>query len=443
MILIIIFYMIISCMFIYYTRKQWLLNPASLFVLTQLIFFIGLIQFTDMNIESDTVHLVINIVGMTQFIVAATLCNKIFQPSVKTVKVWLSLPYKRIESNFQFNTLISVIILTAILISFIYYYRVGYNLFIDQALSVVKGEDPLSMYSDIAGKRLDAYSGETYFAPGYTNQFKNVLLPLLVCYLYSRYFLLKKRRDLLSALILSPLSLIFLLGTGQRGAFAIMTLVMFIFFNASLTSNKKKYFNIILCLCFIAVFSFSSYLIGRSLSHSDSGVDFFKMLMALPERILLGNQEAAVVGFHYVYPLPTQYGMDWVNDLMNLLPFKTKSNMNIASEAYYILFGSDRGTAPISIWGSIWYNWGPIGNLVIPFIMGLIYQGLYIKFIKGPKTLFRTLIYSSITVYLGTWIAGGPDSLVNIGLVTIIILRIIEYTVCGRWTLKIAKCANV
>jgi oligosaccharide repeat unit polymerase len=443
MILIIIFHMIISCMFIYYTRKQWPLNPALLFVLIQLMFFSGLIQFTDMNIESDIVHLVIIFVGMTQFIMAATLCNIIFKTPVKTVKVWLSLPYKRIESNFQFNILIGVIIVSAILISSIYYYRVGYNLFIDLTLSVLQGQDPLSMYSDVAGKRLAAYSGETYFAPGYTNQFKNVLLPLLICYLYSRYFLLKKMRNLVLALILSPLSLIFLLGTGQRGAFVIMTMVMFIFFNASLTRKKKKWFNIILCVCFIVVFSFSSYLIGRSLSNLDSGLDFLKILMALPERIFLGNQEAAVVGFHYLYQLPTQYGMDWINDLMNLLPFKTQSHINIASEVYYILFGTDRGTAPISIWGSIWYNFGPIGNLVIPFIMGFIYQGLYIRFIRGPKTLFRTLIYSSITVYLGSWMAGGPDTLVNIGLATIIILRIIEYTVCGRWSPKITKCANV
>ena len=45
--------------------------------------------------------------------------------------------------------------------------------------------------ADITTLRLNSYSGSQYFAPGYVNQFKNVLLPALVVIVITYYSMTK------------------------------------------------------------------------------------------------------------------------------------------------------------------------------------------------------------------------------------------------------------
>lgn len=94
-------------------------------------------------------------------------------------------------------------------------------------------------------------------------------------------------------------------------------------------------------------------------------------------------------------------------------------------QIYAVMYGTDRGTAPVSLWGSAWYNFGWAGITVLPYFLALLYQGVYARFVRKRKTLFRTLIYSGLTVVLGLWAVGGPLTLANTGLLAIILLDLL------------------
>jgi hypothetical protein len=74
------------------------------------------------------------------------------------------------------------------------------------------------------------------------------------------------------------------------------------------------------------------------------------------------------------------------------------------------------------IWGESWYNFGWLGVTVMPFGLGFLYQGVFTRMIRGPKTLGRLLVYVYASVLLGTWATAGPDYLLNNGLITVLIL---------------------
>jgi hypothetical protein len=94
-------------------------------------------------------------------------------------------------------------------------------------------------------------------------------------------------------------------------------------------------------------------------------------------------------------------------------------------DIFELLYGGRGGTAPPSLWGSVWYNFGPLGVLMIPALMGWLYHRLYASLFSSPKTLARVMIYAGATMILGLWIIGGPETLFNRGLITVFLMKLI------------------
>ncbi len=404
------------------TRGRWLLNPAPLWVLAQLVFLSGTIPLIDASIRADVVYLFAMLGGLCFFILGALIVDLGSPHSRAEAKRWLSAPLCRIESGTRFNFLLWVIIALSVAISSAYYRAVGYNLFLEGIVSHLRGDGGLTNVSML---RLYAYSTGPYFAPGYVNQFKNVLLPVLVGYLCARYVLSWQRRriDLIAIGTLVPLSLLFLLGTGQRAAFVYAALIILVFFMAVLPPKTARRARVVIMVSSVAIFSMSTLILGRGgLTQIQSTSDIGSLIAQLARRIFLDNQLSGVYGFRYVYVRPVQFGAEWVGSFKDLLP--GQGGVRIANEVFAAMYGSLLGTAPLSIWGSLWYNFGVLGVTVFPWLLGMLYQGTYLKLVRGPKTLFRLLMYSATYVLLGMWIASGPDGLVEDGVVTIVILRI-------------------
>jgi oligosaccharide repeat unit polymerase len=410
------------------TFRQWLIDPSIVFVFFQLMLFWGSLPFLDFEVRADVVHCIIMVVALGFFTIGASIVDMANPASQKNVRLWVLSPLQRIESNYSFNLLLGIIVTVSIIVGTAYFYAVGYNLFLESIVSFIKGENLSALAADLVTKRLESYSGERYFAPGYVNQFKNILLPLITLFLIAKYCLQKKRMDLLIVLGLVPLNVIFLLGTGQRGAFMRIMLILFVFINITMTSRKNLLANLIVLITSITLFAFTSFSLGRVTNEESTGQSVMaKLIMELPKRMLAGNQKAAVVGFRYVYDKDIQYGADWWSHMKEVLPGQG-DKITLESENFQILSGSTRGTAPLSIWGQIWYNFGPVGVIVISFIMGLIYKWLYVRFLHKRKSLLNLLIHAAITVMIGTWVAGAPIVLFNTGLVTVILFKVLIYS---------------
>lgn len=418
--LIIVLYVSVASFYILYlTRGRWFLNPAPLFVVFQTIFFIGTIPLLDMTISADVLHLYVMFVCLCLFILGTLIVDFWTPRSRQKVGIWLSSPFITIESGVLFNLVIWTIVLAAVLISGLYYQAIGYNIFVDQILAFVQGQGRIG---DIATLRLATYSGDRYLAPGYVNQFKNILLPILVGYLFARSVLLRRRKDWLASLVLTPVAVVFLLGTGQRGPFVIASLMLIVFFNVVFPAYLVRRLNVVFAAGLFALFALSTVVLGRTVESLSSLSDLSTLFGEIVHRIFSSNQASSVVGFRYVYyDLPIQYGAEWLRELSGILPIKGGGS-TLANEIYAILYGTDRGTGPISIWGSIWHNFGGAGIAVVPVVLGVLYQSLYVRLMRGPKTLFRIAIYACLSVLLGFWTIGGPGHLANTGFVTILLL---------------------
>lgn len=418
-------YVLIACSYLYYARGRWLLNPAVLWVFSQLIFFLGIFSLVDESISADIVNLVIMLIGLCLFVFGALLVDSLSSKSRVRIGAYLSGPLY-IESKTGFNILIWTMILFSVLISFLYYRSVGYNIFIDSIRDYIYFGETIDQ-SNVATLRLDTYAGVIYFAPGYVNQFKNTLLPLLTGYVAARYLLIGPRWKLYTIIFgfLLPLNIIFLLGTGQRGALIVVALTLFTFFSCAFPRRLVKRTLFVLSLIVVLLFSMATLFLGRGgVQDLSTSGNLFTLVELIGNRFFRDNQLGGVIGFRFIYSQPIQNGQEWLDAFRQLLP-GSANTLALANILHAELYNSLRGTVPPSIWGSIWYDFGLLGIIVVPFLMGLSYQWIYMRLVQGKKTLIRLAIFSTIIVLLGTWAVSDPTTMINRGIVTVAILNIL------------------
>lgn len=410
------------CYFFYYlysVRRTGFFSLDNLFILANIIMIQGILSMLDPDLDADRMHAKVLIYSLPLFISSATVGEALFNnfKSVSKVSIKIMKPSKL--------TIYFIVISTLIMV--MYYQSVGYSVFFLGIASIFSGSD-----YDIATLRLDSYAGNKYLFPGYVNQFKNVLLPGLSIIYLTYSFTNKIKNRFILLILLGFLSLSGLLGTGQRGAFVIsmITIIAFTYFLNKTTFRKLA--PLVLALA-IPIFFLSSAILDRNNTKSSLSSDPIYAVTTLStelyNRIFRDNQISAVYGFRYVAYLDTQHGGEWNQNIIGILPGDNFRGSNLAGKIYEVIYGTDRGTMPIGIWGSVFYNFGIIGTIIFPIMLGLIYKYIYSRFsnmrVMNQGELFAM---AGIFVTMGLWIADGPVTMLNTGLPGYILIYIIS-----RW----------
>ncbi len=411
------------------TRGRWALNPGPLFVLQQLAFFLGVVPLLSPTIEADNVHLYMCFGALCMFIVGNVFCQ-IALPNARASGSFWAASICRVETAAGFNVLIGLVIVVSIAACIAYFRAVGYNLFLMGIESVITGRGQLN---DASSLRLNAYSsGEEYFAPGYVNQFKNVLFPLLLSYLIARYILLRRRTDLFIVIALFPLCLVFILGTGQRAAFVQACITTVLFFMACLPRKSKRIVIAMISVLFFVFMLLQTFILGRTVKAVQSSGDVAALMTEVGDRFSSVNQKTDVFGFRYIYEQPLHLGLgEWVYAFKGLIPGH-EEHLSLANELNRLFTGTLRGTAPVSIWAEAWYEFGIGGVLGLALILGMLYHAVYAGLCRGEKTLGRLLTYAGLTQILGLWAFGGPETLFNWGLISVLVLMALMKASAGR-----------
>lgn len=402
-------------------RGRLTLNPAPLFVLQQLVFFLGTAALLDLNNRADNIHLYMCFGTLCTFILGNRLCEAVF-PVAKTARSFFSSTVCRVETARGFNALIGLIIIVSIIVCVLYFRAIGYNLFLSSIMSIISGGGTLN---DPATLRLHAYSPDSYFAPGYVNQFKNVLFPLLLLYLYARHILLHRRIDRVVVIALAPVCVVFLLGTGQRGPFFEACVTAVLFFLACLPRRPKRRIIAVISVTFLMLLLLSTFILGRTVSKVAGTEDVAGLGMEVVARFATVNEASDVLGFRYIYGQPLHYGSgEWIYAFKGLVPGH-EERVSLANEIYELAYGTTRGTAPVSIWAAAWYEFGMCGALILAFMLGITYHAVYARLVRKKKTLSRLLVYACVTQILGMWVINGPDNLFNDGLLAVVVLMVL------------------
>ncbi len=399
------------------------MHPGSLFVIGQLLYVGGTLPLLDTRDSLDISYLLMFLTTLICF-VGGTAVTKFLMPITRNhLTRWNKAPFQRIERSRGVNFLVGSIIVVALIICVWYYNAIGYNIFVASIRSLVLGVDPT--FHDVTTARLNAYSGNKYFAPGYVNQFKNILLPLLLLFLLGRFLFLRKRFDLLVAVTLAPFCLVFLLGTGQRFYLFLISLVGAIFSYCHFPKVSGRTLTAAISVTCVLLLGVGTLILGRTLSRVRNIDDAQAVMRETVDRFVLAEQYGGLVGFHYVSGIDPVFGMDWINKLYGLLPGSRErvGRLTIDNTIHALMNGSTRGTAQMSLWSEAWYNFRSLGISLFPFVLGASYQLVFARAVRGPKTLMRALIYMWIAIVLGSWVSGGPDFLLNQGLATVMILN--------------------
>lgn len=386
-------------------RKISLMNPIFWFIIFNWVMGVGVLFLLNFENDIDIVHANLTLMTLLFFCIGAFFSIKFFNIDGLYIKFWNR---DKIITKFDIK-IASIFFFISVIASLIYYKLVGYNLFFSALLG--GGVD------DFTSMRLEAYAGESYFAPGYFNQFKNTLLPITFIYLI---FALKSGFKKNIFIILGAAIVLYsLLGTGQR-TFLVMAFILYFFILFGVNRSKINYTYLTLMFSVVLVFfGFGSVLLGRTedLSFVDTVSQFFY-------RVFASNQYTSVVGFQYIYDKDIIIGSDWLKSLTGVLPGMKGST--ISSEIFAVIFGSTRGTAPLSTWGSFYYNFGFFGTCLGAFILAWFYSYFYYIFISGNSNLLRVVLYGGLFLYLSIWLAGSPMQIINNGALAVLILLLIR-----------------
>jgi oligosaccharide repeat unit polymerase len=390
------------------------LSVISLFVYAQGVMAAGTLPTLDPALPADEMHGTLIMLTFGTLVLVSFIASFVNRGAPTTRKDYspeidFTLPKKSVT----FWIVISIGICVG------YFASIGYIAFFEslQALSGDTGED-------LAGLRLESYAGTRYFFPGYVNQFKNALLPALtIAAIVSAYHFRKSGRTLL-AIALVPTTLVFLLGTGQRAAFVIALALATVSAYFIAPKNFKKY-ALRVGVVGLTLFFITTIAGGRAATDLRAASGFGQQIGILFEqlafRVLGSNQLSSVVGFRYVYETQIPFGSEWAQGIVGLLP--GQSGSDLSNRIFQVLYGSTRGTSPVSLWGSAYHNLGLPGAIVLAAVLAMVFCAIATTINKKKHlNLIQTVGMAGVTVTLGTWIADGPTSIINTGLVMYIIV---------------------
>ena len=409
------------CVFV--GRREGLLTLDGIFVIAQWAMATGTLVLLDPQNSADSLYAYVISLPPILYVAASAAAYFLRHPDSKSDGL------KRQVFHYRPSRPIWLLVVLSAVITIAYYQAVGHNTLLLGIQGAITGKS-----ADYTTLRLDSYSASHYLFPGYVNQFKNTILPALT--LVGILYLFKARHRLRYAVsvLLVALSVYGVMGTGQRGAFILFCLTLVTF--AYLFDRKSFPKRAALTGIIASPFLFGvTYMLGRSaatMARDSSPISKVGSLISqLLARLFHDNQYSGQMAFRFTYSQPVQNGREWFSAVLGVLP--QNSGSPLAREVFKSIYGSDRGTSPPSIWGSVYYNFGWVGLIILPIVIGVAYQVVTSRSIRiSPVNTLELVGMSGTFVVCGTWIVDGPMYLLNTGAVTFAILWWVGRHAAGR-----------
>lgn len=399
--LVILLTIFIDILFIAIEFRRSYLSPSFFFILYQLIMLCGLIGIIDNQYKQDTLLAYLYFIGNIAFI-----CGCYIVPYNK--KVILLNNYDDDISRKEIHLMI-FIMLACIIICYLFFYIHG-NVFIRSIQHLIS-----KTYENLSWMRKDIRYAK---GSGYIYELRVYILPVITFYLifYSNKFYK------IIGLIVLPIVCIFLLSSGQRyGAIIamIMAIVSLLSVNHYIMKRRIREYKFVFFIFIIIFISFIILTIFNGRTETDT------VLYAIYKRLLYDNQFCDIISFRYIiYDSSSPIGEEWSKMLLHFIPWcRDDSYQILATRTFKFLYGTYQGTAPPSIWGSTYYDFGIIGVIFIGFIFGLFCKLLYIQMFKHKLSAYRVHIFAYLFFSVGSWFADSAIHFINDGFIELLFLH--------------------
>lgn len=388
-------------------------NPIFYFVIYQIIMSIGIFYIIDFSNDADYIHARILALSSVTILFFCIYRGMFAQDIVILRNDYFSRQFEPMRSG-QKATIVIIFVFSTLISIYYYTVLVGYNL---SALAISGGlEDSQESFTTL---RLQAYAGQNYNVSGPINQFKNTLFPIT---LFCLFLMISKKDNFKSNILYKvifyiaalPLYFYIVAGTGQR-TFLFFTIAAFFvyFYNNKITLNLKLSLFIVAALSFM--FSILSVFLGRS---NESGI--WAGISQLFDRIIRSNQLGSVMGMRLIANRDIPMGQEWMEFIVGLIP--GQSGSILANEVHAYMFGSMRGTAPVNLWISTYYNFGYAGVPIVAIIILTLLLSLERFSLRVKKTIHNEMMFAFLFFYTAILPVGNPFQIINNGILAILLL---------------------
>lgn len=248
-----------------------------------------------------------------------------------------------------------------------------YLVFRTDAIAALLGIGSMATDLDLLKARVTISSGsETYLAPGYFKQFRDILLPILLA---SLIILDRKHLRSLPFWVCFSVALLALMISGQRLVVVVFLLTLMFASHYSRAarhgdgSSQRRLRIRLLPLAFVVVgYGLLTALLGRLRDDATGLGATFNVAGNFLDRVFLAApRENAITHPIWSESGPTG-GISWLNDLSGVLPGVEESLSNVLHMA---TGGSAAGNSPLGLPADTWLAWGWPGLLLIPALFAI------------------------------------------------------------------------
>ncbi|MBQ1047990.1 oligosaccharide repeat unit polymerase [Micromonospora sp. C51] len=412
LILITLFLPVLALALVHYAvavRHYGILSPDGLFVACQLLMLYGTIRLIDTTSTVDTFYAQLMAAATAIYIISSMITGLLLRRGGRLAHMT---PGHYSVSLTRPNAWIIAVVVISLIVAYVYFAAIGYSAFWEGLKGQLSGTP-----EDVTTLRLQSYAGEKYLFPGFVNQFKNAILPGLTLVLTVWSFKNGGLFARAASICLMALAAFALLGTGQRGALVVFVTTTIVY--AYLHNRRRLPLTATVPLILgLPLVLLSTAVLART---DDAPSRLSGAWIDLRNRFFEDNQVSGIAAFRYTSSLPVRYGGEWLDGLLSVLPGHRGSTLN--SDVFYTLYRSTRGTSPPSLWGSVHYNFDTVGLIAFAALFGVALQFLTQRSLRRNNYNSLQLVgLAGITVVLGTWIAGGIETPLNVGLMSYVVL---------------------
>lgn len=194
-----------------------------------------------------------------------------------------------------------------------------------------------------------------------------------------------------------PLTILMLLGTGQRHPFVsmmVLTAVILCYTSPDLVVRVGVPFGV----GAFTVMWFQTYLLGRFIKTGDLPTDLANALMQVFDRFVRPSAEVAFGTYALMRHDAPRMGATWLNDITGLVPFVPPMDEIFSRELFRLLYGKE-GTASPSGFTEAFANLGSFGPTLIGLFFGAFLTVLFVRLLRLSAQRDQPLVDTLFLAY--------------------------------------------
>ncbi|MBU1864729.1 MAG: oligosaccharide repeat unit polymerase [Candidatus Omnitrophica bacterium] len=301
-----------------------------------------------------------------------------------------------------FNIAISLLVLLSLSLAITFFVKQGIPIL---AYTEALGSD--SFFGKMGEARINAQRGAGYFMQGIT-----LMLPFCTLVLYAKGLLEEQRIWKLWAFLITTLTIVMMISLTSRGHFAIFLVLLFLLHQLLTKQVNWKKAGFFFSLFFVLFVGASIFKMGYFLTIENVPELLIDTFDIFTHRLSMGAQQFHAMLQIFPEPNPFLFGVSYIWDIKGILPGPDIGfNAWVFTLIYpFRMVGSN--VTPLSI-GEFYANFGWPGIIMGSFLLGLLLQTIYIRFIRSQGKISHLVAFVVFSTYIAKSSMNGLGAIIS------------------------------